>query len=168
MVWVCATGPCVSRYTTPRRDVPGPLPRISVALTLTLDSTSPEKPWVMVASQLKTIYGQRLPAIHNPKPPPSQQQQLMVKDYRQLWKDVTSTSGEGEAIRTLADILRDGEGTDFILNLALEDAELCIEILDHVSRDPYLFPAFTVSDDFFRASQSTTSKPSRNRFFSSR
>jgi len=64
----------------------------------------------------------------------------MAKDYRRLWGDVTSTNDEGKAVRTLADILLDSEGRVFILRLACKDAELCIEILNHVSPDPYLLP----------------------------
>ena len=65
----------------------------------------------------------------------------MAKDYQRLWKDVTSTSDEGKAVRNLADILLDKDGRTFVSNLARKDAELCIEILDHVSRDPYLLPS---------------------------
>jgi len=65
----------------------------------------------------------------------------MAKNYQRLWKDVTSTSDEGKAVRTLADILLDKDGRTFISNLAREDAELCIEILDHVSRNPYPLPS---------------------------
>ena len=93
--------------------------------------------------------------------------QTTAKYYRRLWKDVTSASDEGKAARTLAEIVLDKEGRTFISNLARKDAELCIEILDHVSRDPHLLPAFAVSDGFFRASQRTTSKLSRDRLFSS-
>ena len=91
----------------------------------------------------------------------------MARNYRQLWKDVTSTNGEGEAIRTLAQIVLDKEGRAFISNLERDDAELCIEILDRVSRELYLLPSFAVSDGFFRASQDTTSEPQRNRLSSS-
>ena len=62
----------------------------------------------------------------------------MVKDYQQLWKGVTSAGDEGKAVRTLAEILLDKEGRTFILNLERNDSKLCIEILDHVSRNPYL------------------------------
>ena len=67
----------------------------------------------------------------------------MAKDYPRLWKDVTSASDEGKAVRTLAEILEDREGRIFIANLNRGDAELCIEILDHVSLDlirPIRFP----------------------------
>ena len=92
----------------------------------------------------------------------------MAKHYGRLWKDVTSATDEGKAVRTLAEILVDGEGRTFISNLEHKDAELCIEILDHVSRDPYLSPSFTISDDFVRASRSTNSRPSRSRLSSLR
>jgi len=65
----------------------------------------------------------------------------MAKYYQQLWRDVASTSDEGKAVRTLARIVLDREGRTFILNLEHNDAELCMEILDRVSRDPYLFPS---------------------------
>ena len=59
----------------------------------------------------------------------------MTKDYQRLWKTVTSTIDEARAVRTLAEILVDKEGRAFISRLGREDARLCIEILDHVSRD---------------------------------
>jgi len=64
----------------------------------------------------------------------------MAKDYSQIWKAVTSANDEGEAVRTLADIVLDKPGRAFILELERDDAELCIEILDRVSRDSYLLP----------------------------
>ena len=57
----------------------------------------------------------------------------MAKDYPQLWKDVTSARDERKAVRILAEILADREGRTFIRTLKRADAELCIEILDHVS-----------------------------------
>lgn len=80
--------------------------------------------------------------------------------------DAAGTNDEVRAVRTLAEILLDEEGRTFISNLEREDAELCIEILSRVSRDPYLLPILAVSDGFFRASQSTTSKPRRSRLSS--
>ena len=65
----------------------------------------------------------------------------MPRDYPQLWKTVTSTSDEGRAVRTLVEIVLDKEGKAFILNLKRKDAELCIEILDRVSRELYLLPS---------------------------
>lgn len=63
----------------------------------------------------------------------------MTKDYEEFWKGVTSTSDEGKAVQILARIVLDREGRTFILNLEHNDAELCIEILDRVSSDSYLF-----------------------------
>jgi hypothetical protein len=65
----------------------------------------------------------------------------MAKDYRQLWEGVTSASDEGKAVRSLAEILVDKEGRIFISNLEREDAKLCIETLDRVSRNPHLLPS---------------------------
>jgi hypothetical protein len=56
----------------------------------------------------------------------------MAKDYGKLWKDVTATAGEGEAVRILVEILLEKEGRAFISHLERKKAELCIEILDHV------------------------------------
>jgi hypothetical protein len=92
----------------------------------------------------------------------------MTKDYQRLWKDVTRITDEGKAVRTLAEILVDKEGRVFLSRLERKDAELCIEILDHVSRDLHLLPSFAISDGFTRASQSTTSEPPRSRLSSSR
>jgi hypothetical protein len=75
----------------------------------------------------------------------------MDKDYRQLWKDITSTTDGAKAVRTVAQILMDEEGRTFILCLERKDAELCIEILDHVRRDLHLLPSFAVSDGLVRA-----------------
>ncbi|KAF9643193.1 kinase-like protein [Thelephora ganbajun] len=55
----------------------------------------------------------------------------MVKDYGRLWKDVTNATDEGKVVRTLAEILSDKEGREFVSDLKHKDAELCIEILDH-------------------------------------
>jgi len=65
----------------------------------------------------------------------------MAKDYRELWKGVTGASDEDKAIRTLVEILLDKDGRSFISSLERRDAELCIEILDHVGRHSYLFPS---------------------------
>ena len=66
-------------------------------------------------------------------PQPNLSRKVMAKDYPQLWKNVTSSRDEGRAVRTLAEILVDREGRTFIGALKRADAELCIEILDHVS-----------------------------------
>lgn len=65
----------------------------------------------------------------------------MAKDYRQLWKVVTSASDEGKAVRTLAEIVLDKEGRSFILKLEHDDAELCMKVLDYVSRHSYPLPS---------------------------
>jgi len=65
----------------------------------------------------------------------------MTKDYEQLWKSVASATEAAQAVGTLAEILADKEGRVFISRLGGKDAELCIEILDDVSRDPS-FPPF--------------------------
>jgi hypothetical protein len=92
----------------------------------------------------------------------------MAKDYQRLWTDITRTIDEGKAVRTLVEILVDEEGRTFILQLGRRDAELCIEILDHVSRDPYPLPSFTASDGLVRVLQNTTSKSQRSKLSSSR
>ena len=80
---------------------------------------------------------------------------------------MASTSDEGKAVRTLVKIVLDKEGRAFILELERNCAELCMEVLDRVSRDPIRFlPA--ASDCSLRASRSTHSKPKRNRLSLSR
>ena len=59
----------------------------------------------------------------------------MPKNYQRLWKEVTSAIDEAKSVRILAEILVDKEGRAFISRLERKDAELCIEILDRVSRD---------------------------------
>ena len=92
----------------------------------------------------------------------------MAKDYQRLWEDVTRAIDEANAVRTLAEILADEEGRTFVSRLERKDAELCIEILDHVSCDLYPLPSFTASDGLVRALQSTTSTLPRSRLSSSR
>ena len=65
----------------------------------------------------------------------------MTKDYEQLWKGVTHITDEAQAVRALADILADNEGRRFVSRLGGKDAELCIEILDDVSRDLHFPPS---------------------------
>ena len=62
-----------------------------------------------------------------------------TKDYRRLWDEAASTNDEGRAVRNLADILVDKPGRDFISRLERDNAGLCIDILDHVSRDLFTF-----------------------------
>ena len=58
----------------------------------------------------------------------------MVKNYQRLWEQVTSGIDEAKSVRTLAEIVVDREGRAFVSRLERKDAELCIEILDHVGR----------------------------------
>ena len=64
----------------------------------------------------------------------------MAKDYQRQWQDITDTIDEAKAVRILAEILVEKEGRTFISSLERKDAELCIEILDHVRCDMHLFP----------------------------
>jgi len=57
----------------------------------------------------------------------------MAKDYQQLWMGISNTVDEAKATQTLAEILADKDGRDFVLSLDRENAESCIEILDNVS-----------------------------------
>jgi len=57
----------------------------------------------------------------------------MNADYDKLWKRIRSAVDEGESVRTLVKILSAKDGRIFVLNLEPSEAELCIEILDHVS-----------------------------------
>jgi hypothetical protein len=82
-----------------------------------------------------------MPALDTPSPPPN----AVVKDYGRLLQSVTDTADEGKAVRILAEILLDKEGRAFISNLEHKEAELCIEILDHVSRDMPPSPSSAIS-----------------------
>ena len=92
---------------------------------------------------------------------------LVAKDYQRLWEGVAYAASEAEAVRALADIMVNKEGRAFALGLDRKAAELCIEVLDCVSCDLH-FPPSATSDGFVRASQSTTSNPTRRVFSSSR
>ena len=59
----------------------------------------------------------------------------MTRNFQRLWKDVTNSTDEAMAVRTLAGILADSEGRAFALSLDRKDAEYCIDILDRVSPD---------------------------------
>ena len=61
----------------------------------------------------------------------------MAKDYRKLWAKVADVTEGTESTRILAEILTDEQGGTFVSQLGRRDAELCIEILDRVSRDPH-------------------------------
>jgi len=58
----------------------------------------------------------------------------MGKNYQWLWEQVTSGIDEAKSVRTLAEIVVNKEGRAFVSRLGRKDAELCIEILDHVGR----------------------------------
>ena len=57
-----------------------------------------------------------------------------MANYKQLWKGITGAAN-AEAIRMLAGILADEKGRIFIQYLGRTGAELCVKILDRVSRD---------------------------------
>lgn len=92
----------------------------------------------------------------------------MDKDYSELWMNVVNATDRGEAVHILTGILLDEEGRSFIANLEGEEAELCVKILDHVSHVLNLFSPVVMLAGLARGSQSTASKPPRNRLSSSR
>jgi len=59
----------------------------------------------------------------------------MTTVHQQLWKDAVSAMDKAQAIQTLSGVLADQRGRVFISRLGSKDAELCVEILDNVSRD---------------------------------
>jgi len=59
----------------------------------------------------------------------------MAIDYQQLWNDAVSTRDKAKAIQTMSGVLVEKEGRVFISRLDTQNAELCVEILDDVSRD---------------------------------
>ena len=59
----------------------------------------------------------------------------MATNYNKLWKKAHTGSDEAESVWTLAKTLSSKDGRTFILDLEPSDAELCLEILDHVSSD---------------------------------
>ena len=69
----------------------------------------------------------------------------MAKDYQRLWKEVASGLDEAKSVRTLAEIVVDKEGRAFVSRLERGDAELCIEILDHVGRLSHFPPPLSLS-----------------------
>jgi len=78
------------------------------------------------------------------------------------WGQVTRTNNRAESVRILAEILVHKEGRDFFSRLEREDAELCIEILDHVGcRSPHL--SVLSPEPSFRESLNTTSSGPRSR-----
>ena len=59
----------------------------------------------------------------------------MAEGYRKLWEDVAKATDEVKAVRALAEIVVDKKGRAFALTLSRDEAELCVETLDYVSRD---------------------------------
>jgi len=59
----------------------------------------------------------------------------MTKDCEQLWKGITSAVDKTQAVRALANILADPGGRAFVSHLDSTDMDLCVEILDQVSRN---------------------------------
>ena len=59
----------------------------------------------------------------------------MAVDFGSLWERAraAATSNEAESVRQMAEILSSKDGRTFISDLGPSDAELCIEILDHVN-----------------------------------
>ena len=59
----------------------------------------------------------------------------MAVDFSGLWESAraAAASDEAESVRQMAEILSSKDGRTFILDLEPSDAELCIEILDHVN-----------------------------------
>jgi hypothetical protein len=60
----------------------------------------------------------------------------MAVDFNRLWKKARTAADEVESVRILAKILSSEDGREFISDLEPPEAELCIEILDHVSLNP--------------------------------
>ena len=58
----------------------------------------------------------------------------MAIDYQQMWNDAVCTRDKAKAIQTLSGVLVEKEGRVFISRLDTQNAELCVEILDDVSR----------------------------------
>jgi len=67
----------------------------------------------------------------------------MPKDYQQLWRGVANATDQDAAVRILTEMLNDTEGRSFASRLERNQGEVCIEILDHVSRELRL-PQFAV------------------------
>ena len=62
--------------------------------------------WLTVLTSLQT------PPTHRASCPTSPRK-AMIKDYQQLWKDVTNTTDEAEAIQILAEIVSNSDGRAF-------------------------------------------------------
>ena len=93
-----------------------------------------------------------------PPSPSSSLVNVMVTDFNGLWKKAREATDETESIRTLAKILSSKDGRAFILDLEPQDAEFCIEILDHVnSNSPPAVPDGRSQIQLFRVWQRTRS-----------
>ena len=59
----------------------------------------------------------------------------MAADFGSLWERARAAapSNEAESVRHMAELLSSKDGRTFISDLQPSDAELCIEILDHVN-----------------------------------
>jgi len=73
----------------------------------------------------------------------------MAKDHRRLWKDVTSTTSERGAVRTLVEILPEKKGLAFGTLRGLSYAPRAWTMLGPCT---YPLPSFSVSNGFVRAS----------------
>jgi len=60
----------------------------------------------------------------------------MATDFNGQWKKARTATDETESVRILTKILSSKEGRTSVFNLEPQDAEFCIEILDHVSLSP--------------------------------
>lgn len=65
-------------------------------------------------------------------------EEAMNKDPRQQWEDVVSKANEAGAVLALAEILADKEGRCLVSHLGRKEAEICIGVLDRVSRELWL------------------------------
>jgi hypothetical protein len=79
------------------------------------------------------LHPQSLPCL--PSPPPYLVD-AMVSDFNELWNKARTVADEAEPAQALAEVLSPEDGRWFISNLEPSEAELCIEILDHVNSGP--------------------------------
>lgn len=59
----------------------------------------------------------------------------MAKDPQRLWEDVANKANEAGAVWAMVEILADKEGRGFVSQLGRKEAEICIGVLDYVSRE---------------------------------
>jgi len=60
--------------------------------------------------------------------------------FQELWNSITDGPDRDDAVSALSTILDDMEGRYFISCLERKEADLCIKLLDHVSRELRLLP----------------------------